>query len=74
MYKFELTEDQTNLILEGLGELPAKKSWWLIGTIRQQAQEQDAAAERKKPEGEQKEPAAGSPPEVAERPKSLIPE
>ena len=43
--KFEFTADEVNLIFEGLGELPAKKSEGLRVKIYQVAQEQLKAAE-----------------------------
>ena len=43
--KFEFTADEVNLIFEGLGELPAKKSEGLRIKIYQTAQEQIKAAE-----------------------------
>ena len=38
--KFELNVDQVNVILQGLGELPAKLSMDLITTIHKQAEKQ----------------------------------
>ena len=39
-YKFELTEDEANVVLSGLGELPAKVSLSVIQKIQAQAKEQ----------------------------------
>lgn len=39
-YKFELTEDEANVVLAGLGELPAKASLSVIQKIQSQATEQ----------------------------------
>ena len=39
-YKFELTEDEANVVLAGLGELPAKVSLSVIQKIQAQAKEQ----------------------------------
>lgn len=38
--KLELTVQEVNILLQGLGELPAKISIQLISKINQQAQEQ----------------------------------
>lgn len=40
MYKLELTEQEVNTILAGLGELPAKHSFELIGKIKDICQSQ----------------------------------
>ena len=37
---FEVTEQQANLIVQALAELPAKHSMGLIGILQQQAQAQ----------------------------------
>lgn len=37
--KIEVTLDELNIILSGLGELPAKISFSLIGNLHKQAQE-----------------------------------
>jgi hypothetical protein len=47
--KFEFTTDEVNLIFEGLGELPAKKSEGLRVKIYQSAQEQLKAQEQSVP-------------------------
>jgi hypothetical protein len=39
-FKFEVTEQEANLIIQGLGELPAKISMNLIAKIQTQANEQ----------------------------------
>jgi len=39
-YDIKLEEEELNLLLEGLGELPAKRSINLIGKIHQSANEQ----------------------------------
>jgi hypothetical protein len=44
--KFEFTLEEVNVIFEGLGELPAKKSEALRGKIYQTAQEQLKAQEQ----------------------------
>lgn len=46
--KFEFTPEEVNLIFEGLGELPAKKSEGLRAKIYQVAQEQLKAEQQKK--------------------------
>jgi hypothetical protein len=38
--KIEVTLEELNTILSGLGELPAKASFALIGNLHKQAQEQ----------------------------------
>ena len=38
--KFEFEVDQVNVILQGLGELPAKLSMNLISSIQKQAEKQ----------------------------------
>jgi len=47
-YKFEVTEQEANIFLQALGELPAKISMGLIGKIQSQArvQEQGKAKEK----------------------------
>lgn len=49
--KIEVTLEELNLILSGLGELPAKASFALIGSLHKQAQE---AMEAEKKEEEAK--------------------
>lgn len=41
--KFDFTEDETNLILEALGEMPAKKSFPVIQKILIESQKQMSA-------------------------------
>ena len=43
--KFEFTVDETNLILEVLGQLPFKQVYQLIAKIQQQAQAQASHGE-----------------------------
>ena len=43
--KFELTLDEVNIVMQGLGELPAKTSFGLIQKFQQNAQAQMAAQE-----------------------------
>ena len=40
VFKFEFTEQECNLLLKGLGELPAKESYQMIGKIQQESKEQ----------------------------------
>jgi hypothetical protein len=40
MFNLELTEQEVNIILAGLGELPAKHSIELIGKIKQSCESQ----------------------------------
>ncbi len=41
-YTFVLTETETNLVMQALGELPAKFSFELIGNLRSQAEAANA--------------------------------
>ena len=50
--KFELTLEETNLLLEGLGELPARVSMQLIEEIKTDAQSQLKSQTAKSPEVE----------------------
>lgn len=52
MVKLELTTDEVNIILAGLGELPAKHSINLLIKVQQQAQEQLKASENVSEESE----------------------
>jgi len=49
-YSFTFTMEQVNLILLGLGELPAKQSLNMIGYIQQEAAKQEQAAQQSAPE------------------------
>lgn len=40
MFKFELTEQESNLVMQALGELPAKMTMQLISKLHIQAKEQ----------------------------------
>ena len=44
-YSFQFTSEQVNLILSGLGKLPAEVSFNMITLIQQEATKQEAAAE-----------------------------
>ena len=46
--KFELSVEEVNVALAGLGELPAKTSFGVISKIKTQAEEQLQAQERQK--------------------------
>lgn len=46
MFTFSLTEEESNIVLQGLGELPAKTSLSVINKIQQQAQEQFANSQK----------------------------
>lgn len=54
--KFELTLEETNLLLEGLGELPARVSMQLIEEIKTDAQSQLKSQTAKSPEVEMVKP------------------
>jgi hypothetical protein len=45
MFELKLTENEVNIILAGLGELPAKHSIELIGKIKQSCESQIEASE-----------------------------
>ena len=45
-YKFEFTEEEANIILQALGEVPAKISMGLIANIQNQAQVQMGEGEQ----------------------------
>ena len=45
MFDLKLTEQEVNIILAGLGELPAKHSIELIGKIKQSCESQIEASE-----------------------------
>jgi len=45
MFELKLTENEVNIILAGLGELPAKHSIELIGKIKQSCKSQIKASE-----------------------------
>jgi len=45
MFNLELTEQEVNIILAGLGELPAKHSIELIAKIKQSCESQIKASE-----------------------------
>ena len=44
-YKFELSEEEVNLILEGVGKLPAEKVFMFMSKFLQEAQNQAQANE-----------------------------
>lgn len=48
MYTLNMTMEQVNILLEGLAEMPAKKSYAVINQIYAQVSQQDAASAEKK--------------------------
>lgn len=48
MYTLNMTMEQVNILLEGLAEMPAKKSYVVINQIYAQVSQQDAANAEKK--------------------------
>ncbi len=51
-FKFELTLDEANLLVEALSELPFKRSALMIQKLNQQADAQVQAAQQKESKGE----------------------
>ena len=48
--KIELDEKETNLVLKGLGELPAKESIELIIKLRRNREKQEVQKRKEQPE------------------------
>lgn len=53
VFKFEFTEQEVNMILTGLGELPAKQSYALLNKVQGEANKQlKTMKETKEPDAE----------------------
>jgi len=54
LYKFEFSEQELNLLLKGLGELPAKESIKMIERLHAEYSEQSAVKEEPKEDATKK--------------------